>query len=390
MFLANGDFDSKNQKNIEKFDNLQLYGVGEAPNITDEEIKDAQDRLNALDSDQSLDKIKSLEIGSLFHKKIRSVIRPHLKPGLKLSQLANLIEGTCMKLTKKKGINFGIGFPSSLSVNKCAAHFTPSKAHDITLDENSVTKIDFGVEVNGWITDCAFTVAFNDKYINLINAVKEATNHGIKTVAMDQDIGEWGEGIREIMESYEVTIDGKSYPVNSIRNLGGHSILKGKIHGGTFLPSSNVYKNMFLNSPRFSENVYAVETFGSTKDLNVHDEFSENSIYMRNLKSTSSDSSIRSSINPKYHKIFDIINSRFKTLPFCDRYLESYDEFKEFKLSNYDNLKNFKNSVLRYFNDKEIYISYPPLYNSGISAQYEHTLYLSESKKIVFSNSSDY
>ena len=106
MFLANGDFNSKNQKNIEKFDNLQLYGVGDAPNITDEEIKDAQDYLNVKHSDQSLDKIKSLEIGSLFHKKIRSVIRPHLKPGLKLSQLANLIEGTCMKLTKKKRNKF--------------------------------------------------------------------------------------------------------------------------------------------------------------------------------------------------------------------------------------------------------------------------------------------
>ena len=50
------------------------------------------------------------------------MIRPILKPGLKLSDLADKIEGTCMELTKGVGINRGIGFPSSLSVNECAAH----------------------------------------------------------------------------------------------------------------------------------------------------------------------------------------------------------------------------------------------------------------------------
>merc|ERR1711991_1159822 len=106
-------------------------------------------------------------MGSI-HKAIRRHIRPHLKPGLKLSELADLIEPKCTQLTNEKGVNKGIGFPSSLSVNDCAAHFTPSKLYDVTLDKNSITKIDFGVEVNGWITDSAFTIAFDDKYKNLL------------------------------------------------------------------------------------------------------------------------------------------------------------------------------------------------------------------------------
>lgn len=35
---------------------------------------------------------------------------------------------------------------------------------------------------------------------------------------------EVGEAIQEVMESYEVDIDGKTYQVKSIRNLNGHSI----------------------------------------------------------------------------------------------------------------------------------------------------------------------
>lgn len=35
---------------------------------------------------------------------------------------------------------------------------------------------------------------------------------------------EIGAAIQEVMESYEVELDGKTYPVKSIRNLNGHSI----------------------------------------------------------------------------------------------------------------------------------------------------------------------
>ena len=129
-------------------ENSTICGIGHEPN---------EDLLYTTETNE----VESLKVGSSIHKKIRNFIRPHLKPGLKLSELANLIENKCIELTDGKGINSGIGFPSSLSVNDCAAHFTPCSKYDVTLDENSITKIDFGVEVNGWITDSAFTFFSN-------------------------------------------------------------------------------------------------------------------------------------------------------------------------------------------------------------------------------------
>lgn len=43
-------------------------------------------------------------------------------------------------------------------------------------------KVDIGVHVNGRIVDSAFTMSWNPDYQNLLDAVKDATNTGVKVV----------------------------------------------------------------------------------------------------------------------------------------------------------------------------------------------------------------
>ena len=121
-------------------------------------------------------------------------------------------------------------------------------------------KIDYGSHVRGIMTDCAFTVAFNPTYDNLLKAVKEATDTGIRHSGIDARLGEIGEAIQETMESYEVEIKGKTYPVKAIKNLCGHSIRPYHIHAGKSVP---IIKSD--NQDRMEEGEqYAIETFGST------------------------------------------------------------------------------------------------------------------------------
>ena len=340
---------------------FKLYGVGDVP---DEE---------PLPVVCGLDNVESLKIGASIHKSIRRHIRPHLKPGLKLSELADLIENKCMELTKNQGLNRGIGFPSSLSVDDCAAHFTPAKNMDVTLRNKSITKIDIGVEVNGWITDSAFTIAFDEKYKNLLDGVKDATYTAIKNAAYDADITDWAKDTQEVMESYEVEIKGNIYPIQVIKNLGGHDILKNKIHGDTFLPS---YPIRFLTSKRFKNKVYAIESFGSTKSDWVDENVNENTIYMNKSSTCSRVEKRNKKLVPFYNNLLD----KFNTLPYCDRYLDIYYEASNYK-PKMESLEKIK-----------AVNSYPPLYcsNGGMTAQYEHTIYLDEGKKIIFSNSTDY
>ena len=69
-----------------------------------------------------------------------------------------------------------------------------------------------------------------------------------------------GAAIQEVMESYEVEIAGKSYPVKAVRNITGHDILRYHIHGGTQIP---FIKNKNRDILEEGE-VFAIETFGST------------------------------------------------------------------------------------------------------------------------------
>lgn len=130
----------------------------------------------------------------------------------------------------------GIAFPTGCSLNNVAAHYTPNPGDNTVLGYDDVCKIDFGTHINGRIIDTAFTVAFNPTYDKLLEAVKDATNTGIKAAGIDVRLGEIGGLIQETMESYEVEIKGKVYPVKVVKNLNGHSIDPYKIHAGKTVP----------------------------------------------------------------------------------------------------------------------------------------------------------
>lgn len=76
----------------------------------------------------------------------------------------------------------------------------------------------------GRLVDCAWTLTFNEKYDKLLEAVREATNTGIREAGIDVRLCDIGAAIQEVMESYEVELDGKLYQVKAIRNLNGHSV----------------------------------------------------------------------------------------------------------------------------------------------------------------------
>jgi len=69
-----------------------------------------------------------------------------------------------------------------------------------------------------------------------------------------------GAAIQEVMESYEVEIGGKTFPVKAIRNITGHDIKRYHIHGDKQIP---FIKNNNRDKMEEGE-VFAIETFGST------------------------------------------------------------------------------------------------------------------------------
>lgn len=62
------------------------------------------------------------------------------------------------------------------------------------------------------------------------------------------------------MESYEVDINGKTFPVKPVKCLSGHDIKRWQIHGGKSIP---FVKNNDQTKMEEGE-IFALETFGST------------------------------------------------------------------------------------------------------------------------------
>lgn len=81
-------------------------------------------------------------------------------------------------------------------------------------------------------------------YDNLLLAVQDATNTGIKLAGIDARLSELGERIQQTMESYEVQINGKTHQVKVVKNLNGHSIDPYKIHAGKTVPCVKTNTNV--------------------------------------------------------------------------------------------------------------------------------------------------
>lgn len=149
------------------------------------------------------DNYKDLRRAAEAHRQTRMWVKSWIKPGMAMIDICERLEGCSRKLINEKGLEAGqlsihplffkassmqltsiffsgLAFPTGCSLNHCAAHYTPNAGDQTVLGYDDVCKIDFGTHINGRIIDCAFTVHFNPKYDRLVEAVKDATNTGIR------------------------------------------------------------------------------------------------------------------------------------------------------------------------------------------------------------------
>jgi methionyl aminopeptidase len=133
------------------------------------------------------DFIKDYRKAAEVHRQVRQHAQALAKPGVTMSHLATEIEEGVRALVGHHGLEpgdalkGGMGFPTGLCLNHVAAHWTPNPGgKEVVLGYDDVLSIDFGVHVNGRIVDSAFTVAANPVYDPLLEAVKAATNTGLK------------------------------------------------------------------------------------------------------------------------------------------------------------------------------------------------------------------
>ncbi|EFC40175.1 predicted protein [Naegleria gruberi] len=305
------------------------------------------------------------------HRTARQWFQGYVKPGMRVIDAAEALENKARELIEANGINAGIAFPLGCSMNNCAAHYTPNGGDETIITANDIIKFDLGLHINGRIIDCAWTMYWDDKFKPLAMAAKEATNMGIKTAGIDVRMSDIGASIQEVMESYEVELNGKTYPVKCVANLNGHSIERYKIHAGKTVPIVKNNDNTKMEENEF----YAIETFGSTGRGHVDHE-GVCSHYMRDFDKKIPSGDLKTQ---KARDLLKTIETNFSTLAFCRRYLDRLGEDKYMVA-----LKSLVNAG--------VVNEYPPLCDvkGSYTSQYEHTIVLRPTCKEVISRGTDY
>ena len=338
------------------------------------------DNWNFLKYNQDLETtLSNFKKAALIHKNVRKDFKKLLDSkeivGMKYFDISNHIENSIIKhsnFDKNEVFKQGIGFPIGLSINECAAHWTPNPGEKRTWMEKDLVKVDFGVHVDGCIIDSAFTCSVSKDYDDFIKISKEATNLAIKNCGVDAVLGDIGKVVQEFIESQEVEIRGTLYPLKSVRDLTGHLIFPYLIHGPKSIP------NFSINYPvRMEENeFYAVETFPTTGNGKTIMDL-ECSHYMINsdriVKNLEKDGGLPR-LQPKENYLFKKIRETRQTLPFCKKWLKN------------DGIKGYQiglNNLVK----MGIVNSYPPIMSQKNTyvAQHEHTIFIGSDKVHVLS-----
>ena len=310
--------------------------------------------------------------GGDIHKQVQDyakslLIQSNDTKKINLFFLATEIENKIKELTQHdplQPLNAGIAFPTGLSVNECAAHWSPNPSDNRKmLTESDIVKIDFGVQLNGHILDGAFSYSFSDRYDDLIQVSQDATSCGIKHAGPDAILGEIGADIQEIIENSEVEINGKLCPVKSTVDLCGHQIKQYHIHGGKAVPNIKIdyHERMVIGEQ------YAIETFpttGTGRALVKKDyKFNDCSHFM-----IPNNAIVRQNVPKNQLKTYSMIYDHFGSLAFCNRWLPT-----EINKTNFE------------FLCKKHIQCYPPVYDTKGSyvAQTEKSIYIAENGCVI-------
>lgn len=230
-------------------------------------------------------------------QQVREAILPQIRIGARAYDLCEAAEAQIIEL------GGGIGFPTNISINEIAAHYTSPEEDDTTIKEGDIVKLDIGVHIDGYIADTAATVSFDPELDSLVEASREALNKALLLIRPKTNSKDLGKIIED-------TIRGYGY--RPIRDLSGHQLDEYILHGPKNIPNIAVPHGSVLEEGE----AYALETFATTGTGSVH-ETGQHYIFSLNPTRTP----LR---NRGARDIARLVAREFKSLPFSRRYIAKH------------------------------------------------------------------
>ena len=241
------------------------------------------------------EELEKFRLSGKILRETREEMRSQVKENMLIIDVCEKVEG----LIRAKGGK--PAFPCNVSINEVAAHYTSPPGDTLRIPEGSTVKVDLGVQVDGYVTDTAFTVAFSVEGRSMAATAELALKTAIENIHGEMGLGKIGGLI-------ETAIRNRGF--KPISNLTGHSVGRYLIHAGTSIPNVS---QVSLTKVHTGE-VYAIEPFVTLPEaIGRVDDYPQTTIYrLLKAKSVKSDAA---------KKLLKHIEVNFRTLPFAERWL---------------------------------------------------------------------
>lgn len=143
-----------------------------------------------------------------------------------------------------------LAFPCTVSINECAAHFTPTHDDVRVLEKGDVVKLDCGACLDGALSDNAITIEVgnSNRHTELIKAAEACLETAISIIGPNANLGDVGAAIELVA---------KDHGFKTIQNLTGHSLEPWNLHAGLTVPNVGM---RIGRRPRIGD-VLAIEPF---------------------------------------------------------------------------------------------------------------------------------
>ncbi len=228
-------------------------------------------------------------------RETREEMRGFVKENMLIIDVCEKAEG----LIKKKGGK--PAFPVNVSIDEVAAHYTSPPDDKSTIPAGSTVKVDIGVQVDGYVTDTAFTAAFSAEGRSMTATAEHALKTVIENIHGEMSLGNIGTLAENAI---------KNRGFRPISNLTGHSVGRYLIHAGTSIPSVSGFNPHKVKTGE----IYAIEPFVTLPDAIARVDDSPQTTIYRFLKAKS----LKTDVAKKLAKY---IEANFRTLPFAERWL---------------------------------------------------------------------
>jgi len=249
----------------------------------DKNIEDNLPKDETLATPGVLDKYQAA--GKIANDVLKKILAK-VKAGANVGELCEFgdkeIESEAAKVYAKKKMEKGIAFPTCISANELAGHYSPLRSEPAELEDGDLVKIDLGVHIDGFIAVVAHTVIVSGSVVegrkaDVTLAAYNALQAALRTIKPGATNYDVTEVIGKVTEAY------KCQPVEGVLS---HELKKHLLDGNTTIINKATYDQKVEEHEFQLLEVFGLDVIVSTGEGKTKETEFRTTVFKRAIENT--------------------------------------------------------------------------------------------------------